>query len=153
MSYNRLQHPVLSTWNSFNRLASLGNELSQWFGDSFPATEPGVAVGWNPPLDLYDNKDSFVVTLELPGLRKEDIGLSLHDGVLTVSGERKFDSASAKGGAFRTERPHGKFERSIGMPSRVNPDGVSASYKDGILSVTLPKSEDAKPRQIEVSVS
>ena len=153
MSYNRLQSPVLSPWSSFNRLASFGNELSQWFENSLPVTESGVAVGWNPPLDLYDNKESFVVTLELPGLKKEDISLSLHDGVLTVSGERKFEAQAAKGGSFRTERPHGKFERSIGLPSRVNPEGVTAAYKDGVLTVTLAKAEEAKPRHIEVSVS
>jgi len=153
MTYNRLQYPLLSTWNSLNRLAGIGSELGHWFDQSFAVTEPGVAVGWNPPLDLYDDKEAFLVTLELPGLKKEDIGLSLHDGVLTVSGERKFDSVAAKGGSFRSERPHGKFERSIALPSRVQPEGVNATYKDGILTVRLPKAEEAKPRQIEVRVS
>ena len=153
MSYNRMQYPLLSTWNSLNRLANIGSELGHWFDQSFAATEPGAAIAWTPPLDLYDNKEAFVVTLELPGLKKEDIALSLHEGVLSVSGERKFDGVAAEGGSFRTERPHGKFERSIVLPSQVNAAAVRADYKEGVLTVTLPKAEQAKPRQIEVSVS
>jgi HSP20 family protein len=107
--------------------------------------------GWSPVLDLYQNKDNVIARLELPGMRKEDIEISLHDGTLSVSGERKIESAAAEK-VERSERYVGKFRRSITLPSRIDAGKVSASYRDGILSVILPKAEEAKPKQIQVSV-
>jgi HSP20 family protein len=88
--------------------------------------------------------------VELPGMRKEVIDISLHDGTLTISGERKRESNNGET-AQRTERYVGTFRRSIALPTRVDPSKVSATYKDGILKVTLPKAEEAKPKQIQVS--
>ena len=106
--------------------------------------------GWTPALDLYQDNDNVVPTVELPGMRKEDIDISLNDGVLTIAGERQ-NSLGEGENAERTERFSGKFRRSITLPSRVDAGKVSASYKDGILTVTLPKAEEAKPRQIQIS--
>ena len=107
--------------------------------------------GWSPALDLYQNADNVVAIVELPGMRKEDIEISLHDGILTISGERKTESFEGEK-AERTERVTGKFRRSITLPARVESDKVNATYKDGILTVSLPKAEDAKPKQIQVNV-
>ena len=84
-------------------------------------------------------------------MRKEDIEISLHDGVLSISGERKEETTSE--GATRTERSFGKFRRSVTLPSRVDVNQVKAAYKDGILTVTLPKAEEAKPKQIQINLS
>jgi len=108
---------------------------------------------WTPALDVYDEKDNFVVKVELPGMKKEDIDISLHAGVLTVSGERKHDREQKEGGTFRSERYFGRFQRSVTLPTVVNAGDVKASYKDGILTIDLPKAEEAKPRQIAVNVS
>ena len=108
--------------------------------------------GWSPALDLYQNADNVVAVVELPGMRKEGIEISLHDGTLTVSGERKSESVEGEK-AERTERVTGKFRRSITLPARVETDKVNATYKDGILTVTLPKAEDAKPKQIQINVN
>ena len=86
-------------------------------------------------------------------MRKEDIEISLHDGTLTIAGERKAESASNGDNATRTERFTGKFRRSVTLPTRVDANKVNATYKDGILTVTLPKAEEAKPKQIQVNVS
>jgi len=102
----------------------------------------------SPALDLYQNNDDVIALVELPGMRKEDIEISLHDGTLTISGERK--SETPDGAAERTERYVGKFRRSITLPARVDASKVSATYRDGILTVTLPKAEEARPKQIQV---
>jgi HSP20 family protein len=107
--------------------------------------------GWSPALDLYQNNDNVVAVIELPGMRKEDIEISLHDGTLTISGERKSEPSNGEK-AERTERYVGKFRRSITLPTRVNANKVIATYRDGILTVTLPKAEEAKPRQIQVTI-
>ena len=107
-------------------------------------------TAWSPALDLYQNSENVVAVVELPGMRTEDIEISLHDGTLTISGERKRESTGG-GKAQRTERYVGTFRRSIALPTRVDADKVTATYQDGILKVTLPKAEEAKPKQIQVS--
>lgn len=150
MSLIRYQMPELS---SFDRLASFRDEVNRLFDLSWPTRDSGLFSGWSPALDVYDDKDRFGVTVELPGMKKEDIHLSIQDGVLTVSGERKHERENKEGETFRSERFFGKFQRSVTLPAMVDAAKVKASYKDGILSIDLPKAEEAKPKQIEVSVS
>jgi len=152
MSIIRYQNPELSTWGPLNRLLSLQDDLNRLFDLSAPTRDTGLFSGWSPALDLYDEKDEFVVQVELPGMKKEDIAISLQEGVLSVSGERRHEKEGKEGQTFRSERYFGKFQRSISLPATVNSSGVKASYKDGILTVELPKSEEARPRQIEVNV-
>jgi len=153
MSIIRYQLPRFSNWSSFDRLPSLRDEVSRLFDFSLPARGSGVANGWSPALDVFDDKDSMVVKVELPGLKKEAINISLHEGVLTVSGERKRETEKKEGEFFRSERYFGKFQRSVTLPATVDSSKVSATYKDGVLTVELPKAEEAKPKQIAVSVS
>jgi HSP20 family protein len=153
MSLIRYQTPELSNWTSFDRLASLRDEMNRLFDFSWPSRDSGLFSGWSPAMDVYDDKDSLVVTCELPGLKKEEINIALHDGVLSVSGERKHErDAKESGGTFRSERYFGKFQRSITLPTQVDAAKVKASYKDGVLEIVLAKAEEAKPRQIEVTV-
>ena len=114
--------------------------------------EPQTSGGWTPPLDIYQNADHILALVELPGLPKEEIEISLHDGVLTISGERKPQPEEIEGNAERTERQVGKFRRCVSLATRVDASRVVASYRDGILTVTLPKAEETKPRKIEVSI-
>jgi len=153
MSLIRYQTPTLSNWSSFDRLTSLRDEMDRLFDFAFPSRDTGLFSGWSPALDLYDDKDAFVVSVELPGMKKEEIDIALHDGVLTVSGERKHERENKEGQTFRSERYFGKFQRSLTLPSQVDSTKVKASYKDGVLSVYLPKAEEAKPRQIQVDVN
>jgi len=137
---------------AFDRFAVLRGELDRLFDSSFgPAFRtPGSFSRWAPALDVYQDKDQFTVVAELPGLKKEDIELSLHDGVLTFSGERKQEKKGEEG--YRNERFFGRFQRSVTLPTNVDGNKVKATYQDGILKVVLPKAEEAKPKQIEVSV-
>ena len=108
---------------------------------------------WAPALDLYENKDNLVVTAELPGMKKEDIDISLHEDNLTIAGERKEEKQYGENETQRAERFYGRFQRTIALPKKVDDGAIKANYKDGILTVTLPKAPEAKPRQIEVSVN
>lgn len=154
MSLIRYQSPETPTWPSFDRWASLRDEMNNLF--ELPmlgnlARQGQLFSGWSPALDLYQNADNVVAVVEVPGMRKEDIDISLHDGMLTIAGERQ-TSSSEGDNAERTERFTGKFRRSITLPTRVEAGKVSASYKDGILTITLPKAEEAKPKKVQVSI-
>ena len=155
MSLVRYQNPELSTWGSLDRLAAFRDEMNRLFDFSWPSRDTGLFSGWSPTLDLFDDKDNFLVNVELPGMKKEDIDLSIHDGVLTISGERKHEHTEGKEGetSYRSERYFGRFQRSVTLPALVDASKVKASYKDGILTVTLPKSEEAKPKHISVDVA
>ena len=118
----------------------------------FPQEKAGMNA-WSPALDVYDEKDAFTVNLEAPGLTKEDFAISWHDGVLSITGERREAPRPEGTTCFRRERVHGRFARSVSLPAGVQSDKIAAAYRDGVLTVTLPKAEEAKPKQIEVSVN
>ncbi|HEY1583757.1 MAG TPA: Hsp20/alpha crystallin family protein [Chthoniobacterales bacterium] len=144
----------MASWPSFDRWANLRDEMNSLFELPFAgnlARQGQLFSGWSPALDVYQNSDNIVAVVELPGMRKEDIDISLHDGMLTIAGERQ-SSSSESDDAERTERFTGKFRRSVTLPTQVNASKVTASYKDGILTVTLPKAEEAKPRKVEVTI-
>ena len=155
MSLIRYQTPSSRMWPSLNRWASLRDDLDTLLELPFlngGSRQAQLFTGWTPALDLYQNNDNVVAVVELPGMRKEDIEISLHDGTLTIGGERKSETG-ADDKATRTERFTGKFRRSVTLPTRVDANKVNATYKDGILTVTLPKADEAKPKQIQVNVS
>lgn len=155
MSLIRYQTPDLSAWRWMDRWSNLRDEMNNLFeGTGSPtfARQTQLFTGWTPALDLYQTNDDIVAVVELPGMRKEDIELSLHDGMLTISGERKEETRDGEKTA-RTERFIGKFRRSVSLPTRVDANKVNATYKDGVLTVTLPKAEEVKPKQIQVNVS
>lgn len=104
-------------------------------------------------MDVFEDDSKIIVQLEAVGMKKEDFDISLHDGVLTVSGERKFKSEEREGESLRSERAFGAFSRSITLPSAVNAEGVKATYEEGILTVTLAKAEEAKPKKIKVELN
>jgi len=107
--------------------------------------------GWAPALDAYEDKENFVVKAELPGMKREDIEVSLHEGSLSISGERKSETKHEDAETHRAERFFGRFQRTLTLPAAVAADKVKAEYKDGVLTVTLPKTEEAKPKRIDVS--
>jgi HSP20 family protein len=153
MSIIRYQVPDLTQWSSIDRLASLRDEFNRLFDWTAPSRDSGLFSGWSPALDVFDDKERLVVKVELPGMKKEEIEISLHDGTLTVSGERKTEHEAKEGQIFRSERYFGKFQRSVTLPTAVDPGKVKATYKDGILTVDLAKAEEAKPKHIEVNIS
>jgi HSP20 family protein len=154
-SLARWQRPELSVWPGFGRLTNLRDEIDRLFEAPLAelACSSQLLSGWTPAFDIYEDKDNFYVRAELPGVRKEDIDLSMHSGTLSISGERKGDEKLKDAEVYRAERFFGRFQRTIALPTQVAVEKIKAQYKDGILSVTLPKAEEAKPKHIEVKVS
>jgi HSP20 family protein len=106
-----------------------------------------------PAIDVAEEKDNYVVKAELPGLSKDDVSVTLEDNYLTIRGEKKPESEDKGANYHHKERTYGSFSRTIGLPTTVDAQKISAQFKDGVLQVTLPKSEAAKPKQIEVKVN
>jgi HSP20 family protein len=129
---------------AFNRLSGLNDELHRLFESS---------QAWAPALDVHEDKDKFTVTLELPGLKREDINVQIEEDSLVITGERKEETVGEGTEVHRRERFYGKFSRTLTLPVAVAADQVKANYKDGVLSVTLPKAEEAKPKSIDVNVN
>ena len=132
-------------WPGLGRLANLQDGLDRLLES--PLT------GWAPALDVQEDKDNFTVRVELPGLKREDIDVSLQDGALVISGERTFEKTEEGVQVHRQERYYGKFQRALSLPEPVAANKVKAEFKDGVLTVTLPKIEEAKPKKIDVSVN
>lgn len=146
----------LVRWEPFDALNKIHSRISDLFEESFGRPEvlntPNAGV-WYPPVDVLEGKDSYLIRAELPGMKKEDFNLELKDGVLTLSGERKLEEPTNGLEYHRSERLAGKFFRSFYLPQAIQHEGIKATYRDGILEVSVPKAEEAKPKQIAVSVN
>ena len=148
MNVIRWARPELASWPTFGRFSTLRNELDRLFESSVGDSES--LGGWAPALDMREDKDNVVVKAELPGMKREEIEVSLHDGCLSISGERKAEENSKEAEVYRSERFVGRFQRTVTLPVAVAADKVNAQYKDGVRTITLPKSEEAKPKQITI---
>ncbi len=153
MTLTRWNNPESADWQGNTRWTSLRDELDQLFGAPFfSLPRPSSLLdGWAPALDLVEDKDTFTVSVELPGMNRSEIDVTLHDGILTISGERK-DTAPTDSQAHRRERFVGRFQRSVSLPRVVDAGKIQAKYKDGILVIHLPKAEEAKPKHIDINV-
>ena len=155
MKLIRRQNSDLWNWSPLEQLSTLGAEINRLFDSPFGELTRHMELlnGPTPALDVYEDKDNLIVKAELPGMKREEIDLSFHDGTLTISGERKYEEKNEGAQTYRAERFFGKFHRTLTLPKPVQSDKAKATYKDGILTVTLPKTEEAKPKQIQVNVN
>ncbi|MBA2628355.1 MAG: Hsp20/alpha crystallin family protein [Gemmatimonadales bacterium] len=138
-------------FNGLRRLnAMLGDAINNW-----PAGEGNDAItsAWMPPCDVFEDKDSVRIIAEIPGVRPEDVRLSLENNMLTIRGEKKQVAEEKTDRVHRYERTYGMFERAFALPSTVDAERIEAQYDAGIVTVTLPKAERARPRQIEVKTA
>ena len=135
---------------AYDPVSRLQDEIERLFETPFASFGSQFFNVWAPALDVYEDKENLVVTLEAPGLKKEDFEIGLHDGVLSISGERRLDEKRPKAAGYRTERFTGRFQRSVTLPKAVQSEKVRAAYKDGVLTVTLPVALEARPKQIVV---
>lgn len=143
---------TITRWNPMHDLAAIEVErLNRMFSSVFNG-EPLSTGSWAPAVDIFEapNHD-LVVKAEVPAMKKEDIKVTVEQNVLTIEGERKFDSTVNRDQYHRLERGFGAFRRSFTLPASLDSSQVSASYQDGVLTITLPQRADAKPRQIEVN--
>lgn len=145
---------ALVRWNprqAFNLNREIDDLVNRFWGDWNPGN--GKSQRGYPSVDVEETDDQFVFTAELPGMDRNDIRVSLHDGVLKIEGEKKRASEKKEQSFYRSERIYGRFSRSFQLGSKVDAEKVDASYKDGVLTLTVAKAEAAKPKQIEVKVS
>jgi HSP20 family protein len=126
-------------------------EIDRVFDAFFGQTDQ--ARRWVPPMDLVEAEDHFVLKADLPGLGEGDVNIEVQDGTLTISGERKAEHEQREKGWYRIERAFGSFNRSLTLPDGVDPDGIAASFTDGVLELRIPKPEERKPRRISISAS
>ena len=144
-------------WQPFSTLAA-EREFDRLFRDSFttfggereaePSTRP-----WAPAVDIYETENSIVLKAELPGIDPKDVEVRVEDNTLYLKGERKFEKETKDENYHRVERSYGSFARSFSLPNSIDADKVVAEYKDGVLNLTLPKREEAKPKTIRINVS
>ena len=144
----------LIRWNPTRDMFSFRHQMNHLFNDVFRPVvrgDEGLSM-WNqyPTVDIYDSDENIVITAELPGIDKKDIVIDVKDGVLTLKGERSSDNEIKEEKYYCRERTFGKFERVFRLPSDVDPEKISADYKDGILKIDIPKPEGKKPKQIAV---
>jgi HSP20 family protein len=142
----------LTTWRPFRELDRMRGEMDRLW-DSFFEGKPKVRFGeWFPSLDVAETKNDIVVKIELPGMDQKDIDISLSDGHLIIKGEKKQEKEGKEENYHFIERSYGTFTRSVQLPKEVKHDKVTASYKNGVLRVVLPKSEEAKKKEVKVKV-
>jgi HSP20 family protein len=138
--------PMRELWRSQNRLDQI---FDSFFGDTLNSVGHEWA-GWAPQVDVEETPESFKFHADLPGLNKKEISISVENNRLTIKGERKTEADEKKSSFHRVERTYGTFCRSFQLPSSVQSDKVEASYRDGVLEITVPKAEEVKPRAIEI---
>jgi HSP20 family protein len=149
-------------WNPTRELAtfptdilSMQREINRMFDDFFRSDRDDsslLAQNWKPAVDIVEDNDAYVAKVELPGVNKDDVKITMQDNVLTIRGEKKTENKGKEGNMHRVERFYGSFQRSFSLPTSVKSDKIEAEYKDGILTVSMPKAEEAKPKHIEVKV-
>ncbi len=143
-------------WEPFRDMMTTQREFDRLFKEAF---SPMFGEGelstrtWAPPVDIYENENDIVLKAELPGIDPKDVEVRVEDSTLYLKGERKFEKETKEENYHRVERSYGSFARSFSLPNSINADKVKAEYKDGLLTLTLPKREEAKPKTIKIDVS
>ena len=146
---------TVDRWEPFRNLVDIQGEVNRLF-DSFAgrpmsgASRAGRA--WQPSVDMHETKDDLVLRVELPGVNEKDVTVSITGDLLTIRGERRWEDESKDQKFLHVERVYGQFERLIQLPMAVQADKVKATYRDGLLQVTLPKAEELKPREIKIDI-
>ncbi len=146
-----IRYSPFAELDPFVGLKAFEDKITRMFAE--PNGRPALSRGWVPAVDIVENENELVVKADVPDVKFEDIDVKMENGTLTLRGERKLEKQSTeKGGWHRLERSYGTFERSFTLPETVDPEQVKADYNNGTLTVTLPKKEIAKPRQVKVEV-
>jgi HSP20 family protein len=147
---------IVRWWDPVRDLSSIQEKMNQLFEDTFSRTrgrDEALGKGmWTPAVDIFETEEAVVVKAEIPGVERDQIAVEIKDGILTLHGERKFEKEVKEENYHRIERAYGTFHRSFSLPSSVEQDRISAKFNQGVLEVTLPKKERAKPKQIKVDV-
>jgi HSP20 family protein len=144
---------ILTRWEPTRGLTTLQDQVNRLFNDSFRRSDAEAGLStWTPSVDVYETEHELVVKADLPEIDPKDLDIRVESNVLTISGERKFEKKVNEESYLRVERSYGSFARSFTLANTVNPEGIKADYQNGVLTLSIPKREEAKPKQIKVNV-
>ena len=144
---------TLTRWDPILGWANLHEQMNRLFADTFRGRTDSALTTWAPPADIYETERELVVKVDLPDVNEKDLDIRVENNILTIRGERKFEEKVEQENYLRVERAYGSFSRSFALSNTVNTEAIKAEYRDGVLTVRMPKREEAKPKQIKVSVT
>ena len=144
---------TIARWDPFRGVTTLQDQINRLFNESFERTSDDSSLSaWAPAVDIYETEHELVVKADLPDVDPKDLDIRVENNILTIRGERKFEKKVNEENYLRVERSYGSFARSFTLASTVNSDAIKADYQNGVLTLTIPKREEAKPKQIKVKV-
>jgi HSP20 family protein len=144
---------TLSRWEPFRGASTLQEQVNRLFNDVLDrSSEESNLTSWAPAVDIYETAQELVVKADLPDVNAKDLDIRVENNILTIRGDRKFEKKVAEENYLRVERAYGAFSRSFSLANTVNSEAIKADYQDGVLTLTIPKREEAKPKQIKVNV-
>ena len=145
---------IVTRWEPQRGLTTLQDQINRLFSDSFDRTgEEGSLTAWAPAVDIYETEHELVVKADLPDVDPKGLDIRVENNILTIRGERKFEKQVNEDKYLRVERSYGSFARSFTLANTVNAEAIKADYQNGVLTLTIPKREEAKPKQIKVNVA
>jgi len=145
---------TIARWEPFRGVSTLQDQINRLFNDAFERSgEESNLSAWAPAVDIYENEHELVVKADLPDVDPKDLDIRVENNILTIRGERKFEKKVNEENYLRVERAYGSFARSFTLANTVNTDAIKADYQNGVLTLTIPKREEAKPKQVKVSVN
>lgn len=144
---------TLSRWEPFRGASTLQEQVNRLFNDVLDrSSEESSLTSWAPAVDIYETAQELVVKADLPDVDAKDLDIRVENNILTIRGDRKFEKKVAEENYLRVERAYGAFSRSFSLANTVNSEAIKADYQDGVLTLTIPKRDEAKPKQIKVNV-
>jgi HSP20 family protein len=144
----------ITRWDTYHGFSGLQEQVNRLFEGAFPRrSDTSSLTTWAPAVDIYETENELVVKADLPDVSEKDLDVRVENNMLTVRGERKFENQVEQESYLRVERTYGAFSRSFRLPNTVNQEAVQADYKNGVLTVTLPKRAESKPKQVKVNVT
>ncbi len=143
---------ALNRFEPFRATSGLESQVSRLFNELFDRSQESNLTSWAPAVDIFEDEHELVVKADLPDVKPEELDIRVENNILTIRGERKFEKKVDEKNYLRVERSYGSFSRSFALANTVNSEAIKADYKDGVLTLTIPKREEAKPKQIKVNV-
>jgi HSP20 family protein len=145
---------AITRWDPFRTISSFEEQVNRIFENSFPGKGDNSALAsWAPAVDIYETENELVIKADLPEVNEKDLDVRVENNMLTIRGERKFEQKVKEDNYLRVERAYGTFTRSFNLPNTVSTESIKAEFKNGVLTVEMPKRAESKPRQVKVSVT
>jgi len=144
----------ITRWDPFRNISTLQEQVNRLFENSVQGgrSDNSALTTWAPAVDIYETENELVLKADIPDMNENDFDIRVENNMLTIRGERKFEQKVKEDNYLRIERTYGSFSRSFGLPNTVNTEGIKAAYKNGVLTVELPKRAESKPKQVKVNV-